>query len=252
MIEAGTLNSAIKAGVGELVFAHPKGNSLPGELLRAIATQIDQFGDDKSVRVILLKSEGERTFCAGASFDELLAVSNFDESKEFFGGFSQVILAIRRCAKLVIARVQGKAVGGGVGVISACDYALATEAASIKLSELALGIGPFIIGPAVRRKLGLAGFGTLAIDADWKDAAWAKTHGLYAETYKTIPELDEGVNALTARLASFNPEAMSFLKSVLWEGTDNWEELVPARVDITAKLAITDFVQDTVAGLKKT
>ena len=250
MTEAGSVKAEIREGVGEICFSHPKGNSLPGELLREIASQVDAYGEDRDVRVILLKSEGEKAFCGGASFDEFLAISNLQESTHFFSGFATLILSMRRSPKLVIARVQGKAVGGGVGVVAAADYALATEAASIRLSELALGIGPFIIGPAVERKVDRARFAALSIDAEWRDAKWAESAGLYSQVLPSIDELDRATNELSSKLAKSNPEAMAQLKSVLWEGTESWEELLRSRVGITAELALSDFAQGVVTRLK--
>lgn len=250
MVEAGTIKSSVKDGIGEICFFHPKGNSLPGELLRGLAAQVDAFGEDDNVKVVLLKSQGDRAFCAGASFDEFLAISDFEESKRFFSGFAQLILAMRRCPKFIVARVQGKVVGGGVGVVAAADYALATEAASVRLSELALGIGPFIIGPAVERKVGLAAYGAMGIDADWYDANWARDNGLFVNTFLDVAALDEGISDLMSKLTTFNPDAMAELKRILWEGTEHWEELVHSRVDITAKLVLTDFVKETVSKIK--
>ncbi|MCB0333877.1 MAG: enoyl-CoA hydratase/isomerase family protein [Bdellovibrionales bacterium] len=250
MVESGTLQTSLQNGVGTITFSHPKGNSLPGELLRQIASQIDTFGSDDSVRILLLQSEGERAFCAGASFDELLAVSTLEESREFFSGFAKVILAIRRCPKFVVARVQGKFVGGGVGVISACDYALATESALGKLSEIALGFGPFIIGPAVERKIGKAAFSAMGIDAEWKDALWCKEQGLFAEVYPDITSLDKALGELLSKLSEYNPEAIARMKEILWEGTEHWEKLLSDRVEITANLAISEFVQAKVSSFK--
>lgn len=251
-MEQGNSSIEIDSGIGIVQFSHPKGNSLPGILLRQIASQIDTLGENPGVKVVLLRSDGEKTFCGGASFDEFLAISDIESSTNFFSGFAKVILAIRRCPKFVVARVQGKAVGGGVGVAAACDYAMATDAASIRLSELALGIGPFIIGPIVQRKLGVAAFSALSIGADWRDASWAARHGLYANVYNSVAELDSEVKAFCEKLTSANPDAMAALKRVLWEGTENWEELLFSRVAITAKLALSDFAKNIVTNLKNT
>ncbi len=250
-MDAGTVRTAIADGVGTVTFSHPRGNSLPGQLLRTLAGAIDQLAANAAVRVLVLESAGEKTFCAGASFDELLSVKSLEQSRTFFSGFALVILAMRRCPKFIIARVQGKAVGGGVGLVAAADYVLASEAAAVRLSELALGIGPFVIGPAVERRIGAAAFGEMAIDADWRDAQWARAHGLFAQTYPTLIALDEAVRQLAARLAAFHPEAMRRLKSVLWEGTEQWEQLLTERYQITAELALTDFVQGAIAAANR-
>lgn len=250
MGENGSLEFEASSGIGSITFGHPKGNSLPGALLSKIASQIEAYSQDDDVRVILLKSVGEKAFCAGASFAEFLAVSNLDESKAFFGGFAKVITAIRKSPKIVVSRVQGKVVGGGVGIVSASDYAIATEAAAAKLSEIALGIGPFIIGPAVERKIGLNNFAAMGIDADWREASWCAEVGLYSKVVADIPALDSAVSEMLAKLAGFNPAAMANLKQVLWQGTESWDSLLAERVGITAELALTDFVQSTIQGLQ--
>lgn len=250
-MDAGTVHTVIADGIGTVTFSHPRGNSLPGQLLRALAGAIDQLAASAAVRVLVLESGGEKTFCAGASFDELLSVKNLEQSRTFFSGFALVILAMRRCPKFIIARVQGKAVGGGVGLIAAADYVLASDAAAVRLSELALGIGPFVIGPAVERKIGAAAFGEMAIDADWRSAEWARARGLFAQTYPSVVALDEAVRQLATRLAAFHPEAMRQLKAVLWEGTEQWEQLLAERYQITASLALTEFVQGAIAAANR-
>lgn len=250
MKDEGFVEGTVENGVGTLLFGHPKSNSLPGRVLRQIAEQVREFSRDPAVRVILLKSQGEKAFCAGASFDELLSVKTLEESEYFFGGFAEVILALRECPKVVVARVQGKVVGGGVGVVSACDYVLATDGASIKLSELALGIGPFIIGPPVERKIGKIAYGAMGLDAEWRDAKWAKENGLFVEVLADIKALDEAVEKQLEYFAAANPEALYHLKTILWKDTEHWKTLVPERVKITAKLALTDFVQQKVQAFK--
>ncbi len=231
-------------GIGVIEFSHPQSNSMPGELLRALANAITTAGKDPEVIVILLKSTGEKAFCAGASFDELLAVTDEHEGKNFFMGFAQVINAMRQAPKFIIGRVQGKCVGGGVGLASAVDYCLATEAADVKLSELAVGIGPFVVGPAVERKIGEAAFSQLAINAGtWKNAQWAKEKGLFAEIFPSIAALDDGVEALIKSLLSFNPEAMAEMKKVFWSGTEHWDDLLPQRAAISGRLVLSEFTK---------
>lgn len=238
-------------GIGTIEFGHPASNSLPGAVLDALASAIDEATADEACKVIILKSWGDRAFCAGASFDELIAIQNEDEGLVFFSGFSKVILAARRSTKFVIARVQGKAVGGGVGIAAAADYAVATKFASVKLSELAIGIGPFVVGPAVERKMGKAGFTTLAIDAaTWYDAQWAKSHGLYTEVYDDAQLLDESVDALARRLAQSNPQAMAELKKAFWTGTDHWETLLPERAAISGRLVLSEFTREAINRFK--
>ena len=238
-------------GVAVVTFAHPRSNSLPGAVLADLASTLRGLGDRDDVKVVVLGSAGDRAFCAGASFDELIAISDEQEGLDFFMGFANVINAIRTLPKLVIGRVQGKAVGGGVGVASATDYCLATKYAAVKLSELAVGIGPFVVGPAVERKLGVSGMSQLAIDAtEWRSAEWAAQHGLYASVHEDAEELDAAVDALASRLASSNPEAMAEMKRTFWRGTEDWDGLLAERAAISGRLVLSDFTRQAIAKFK--
>lgn len=249
--EGGYVRSEIDHGIATIEFFHPAGNSLPAAILNDLAKTINDIGIDDRVKVIILRSEGEKAFCAGASFDELIAISNESEGKAFFSGFANVINAMRRCHKLIIGRVQGKAVGGGVGLVAATDYAIAIDTASIKLSELAVGIGPFVVGPAVERKTGTSAFSQLAIDAtEWRSAEWAKRHSLYAEVHPGIAELDDAVNKLAERLAHSSPEAMAQLKKIFWQGTDHWDTLLSERAAISGKLVLSEFTRSAIHAFK--
>lgn len=248
----GYVHYNVENGIGEIEFFHPLSNSLPAEILKDLAKTINNLGTDERVRVIILKSGGNRAFCAGASFNELMAVGNEAEGKKFFSGFGLVINAMRKCHKFIITRIQGKAVGGGVGIIAASDYAIATDQSSIKLSELSLGIGPFVVGPAVRRKIGVSGYSQLTIDAtEWRSADWSKKHGLYCEIHSSIAALDEAVVRLARRLAQTSPEAMIRLKKIFWEGTENWDELLEARAAISGRLVLSDFTRNAIDSFKK-
>jgi methylglutaconyl-CoA hydratase len=247
----GHVSTQINNGIGTVSFFHPQSNSLPGEILRKLAQEIENLGNNSEVKVIVLKSEGEKAFCAGASFDELIAIENLEQGKTFFSGFAGVINAIRKAPKFVIARVQGKAVGGGVGLASAADYTLATNTASVKLSELAVGIGPFVVGPAVERKIGSASFASLSINAtDWKTAEWAQEKGLYAEVYNTIDELNFAVDKLAEKLAGSNPEAMLQLKRIIWLGTENWDTLLMDRAEVSGNLVLSEFTKNAISAFK--
>jgi methylglutaconyl-CoA hydratase len=248
----GFVNSEVANGICTITFSHPASNSLPGDILSKLAKAIHSEGLDIDTRVIVLKSSGERAFCAGASFDEILSLKNESEGLEFFSGFANVINAIRTCPKFVIGRVQGKAVGGGVGLAAAVDHCFATKHASIKLSELAIGIGPFVVGPAIERKVGTSGFSQLSIDAtSWKDASWAAQYGLYAEVFENTEEMDNAVNRLTTQLASSSPEAMKELKRVLWKGTGNWGDLLKELAQISGRLILSDFSKEAIKSFKK-
>ena len=242
--DQGRVGHEVHDGIGTIRFYHPKGNSLPGALLRALAHEVDVLAKDPAVRVVVLRSEGSGPFCAGASFDELRSIGDAATGKEFFMGFARLILAMRRCPKFVIARVHGKAVGGGVGVCAAADYAIATVGSSVKLSELAVGIGPFVVGPVIEKKIGLAAFQALAIDAtEWRDAQWAYRAGLFAQLTDNQEALDGAVQTLAMRLARSNPEAMALLKQAFWQGTEHWDELLERRAEASGTLVLSDFTR---------
>ncbi len=248
----GSVTTTVEDGVATVSFFHPAHNSLPGRLLAELAAAIERAGASSEVRVVVLKSAGDRTFCAGASFDELLAIGNFEAGKRFFMGFARVINAMRKCPKFIIGRVQGKAVGGGVGLAAATDYCLATRYAAVKLSELAIGIGPFVVGPAVERKIGTSAMTQLAIDAtEWRPASWALDRGLYAALYDTAEALDEAVSLLAGQLAASNPEAMRLLKATFWQGTGHWDELLEERAAMSGQLVLSDFTTQAIERFRQ-
>ena len=241
----GTLLTVIENKIATVQFGHPASNSFPRVLLDRLTNELTYLSENNEISVIVLKSEGNGAFCAGASFDELLAVSTFDEGTRFFTGFANLINAMRTCKKIIIGRIQGKAVGGGVGIIAACDYALATLESSIKLSELAIGIGPFVIEPAVSRKIGKIAMSEMTLAAhEWKTASWALQKGLYAKVLETKEELDLEVDTFSRRLASYNPDALAEMKKIFWEGTAHWDKLLKERAAVSGKLVLSDFTKN--------
>jgi len=234
-------------GIATIEFQTPKGNSLPGVLLEGLAEQITALGEHPAVRVIVLRSGGTGPFCAGASFDELIAIEDEASGREFFSGFARVILAMIRVPKFVLSRVHGKAAGGAVGLIAASDFSFAVQSASAKLSELAVGIGPFVVGPVIEKKIGLAAYSAMAVDADWRDAAWGERHGLYSRVFETSAEMDTSLDTLARTLASSNPEAMAALKRVFWAGTDGWDALLAERAGMSGSLVLSDFTRNAIA-----
>jgi len=241
----------IKNKVGYIEFFHPSHNSLPSNLLTELSRTITNAGEDESIKVIVLKSGGDRTFCAGASFEELVDISNEEMGKAFFSGFANVINAMRKCPKFIVGRIQGKTVGGGVGLASATDYCMATKFAAIKLSELNVGIGPFVVGPAVQRKLGLSAMSQIAIDANtFYSAEWAQQKGLFTQVYETVEELDETVKTFAENLCNYNPKAMSEMKTMFWRGTEDWDQLLIQRAKISGRLVLSDFTKETLKKYK--
>jgi methylglutaconyl-CoA hydratase len=248
----GSLYTKIENKIATVEFGHPASNSFPGELLQRLTDELNLLSHNPDVAVIVLRSEGDKAFCAGASFDELLAVSTLEQGSVFFSGFANVINAMRNCSKLIIGRIQGKAVGGGVGLAAACDYALATTESAVKLSEFTIGIGPFVIAPAVERKMGKAALAEMTLAAhEWKNAYWAQEKGLYAKVFETIADLDKELDVFTSKLASYNPEALSEMKNVLWEGTENWDTLLTERARISGRLVLSDFTKQALGQFKK-
>jgi methylglutaconyl-CoA hydratase len=246
------VRSSFNHGITTIEFFHPQSNSLPGRILEELAQSIHAAGNDTETKVIVLRSEGEKAFCAGASFDELVAIKNEEEGLGFFSGFANVINAMRICPKFIIGRIHGKCVGGGVGLAAAVDYAIATESAEVKLSELAVGIGPFVVGPAVERKIGASAFSQLAIDATmWRNADWARRKGLFAELHPNTIDMDEAIYRLSHVLVQSNPDAMAEMKKIFWKGTEHWGELLPERAAISGKLILSDFSRKAIEKFKK-
>ena len=250
--ENGSLYSNIVNGIASLEFGHPASNSFPLELLERLQKEFQKLGADDSVKLIILRSEGDKAFCAGASFDELMAIADLQQGKVFFSGFANVINAMRKCGKLIIGRIHGKTVGGGVGLAAACDYCFATEQASIKLSELSIGIGPFVIAPAVERKMGVAALAELSLAAhEWKNAYWAQEKGLYARVFENMGELDRELELFSEKLSSYNPEALQQMKNILWESTGEWDYLLQERAAISGELVLSEFTRNSLQKFKK-
>jgi len=247
---AGRVAVHVIDGIATVAFHHPKGNSLPGTLLTRLAREISALGTNRDARVIVLRSEGGGPFCAGASFDELTSISTPEAGKEFFSGFSRVILAMIRAPQFVLVRVQGKAAGGAVGLVAASDYSFAMRSAPARLSELAIGIGPFVVGPCIERKIGLAAFSTMTVDADWHDAEWCERHGLYSRLFDTVAEMDAAIEARAQALAASNPEAVAKLKRIFWAGTENWDQLLAERAAMSGTLVLSEFTRSAIAHFK--
>jgi methylglutaconyl-CoA hydratase len=246
----GAVTASVANGVGVVEFSHPKGNSLPGALLRKLATTIAETGKRDDVLVLSLRSGGTGPFCAGASFDELAAIQDERQGKDFFLGFARVILAMIRCTKPIVTRVQGKVAGGGIGVVAASDYVIATDHSQLRLSELAVGIGPFVVGPVIERKVGSGVFGAMALDAEWRSAKWALEIGLYAQVHDSAQGLDSAYDGFVAQIAKANPEATRLIKGTLWEGTEGWDTLLDERAAMSGKLVLSEFTRKAIAAFK--
>jgi len=250
-MESGYVQYSVSNGIGTVTFFHPQSNSLPGSLLQELGDVIHRAGADSESVVLILRSAGEKAFCAGASFDELVAIQDLEGGQSFFSGFAHVILAMRACPKLIIGRVHNKAVGGGVGLAASVDYCFATEKSSIKLSELAVGIGPFVVGPAVERKMGVSAMSQLAIDASsWRTATWAREKGLYQDVFDTEEAMDQAIEILANKLVKSNPEAMRELKQIFWRNTEDWTTLLYERAGISGRLVLSDFTRNAISQFK--
>lgn len=247
----GFVNQELKNNISEITFGHPKSNSLPGEILELLAQTILDEGAKEEVKAILLKSEGDKAFCAGASFDELLSIDELENSKKFFGGFAKVLNALRSCGKLVIVRVQGKTTGGGVGIACAADYCFATKDSALALTELNLGIGPFVIGPYVERKMGKSAYAAMSIDADFRSADWCEKHDVYHSVSENIEMMDEEIKDFMEKLSTRSSDALSLIKKVSWEGTEHFEQLMPERILMSASLILEDSAKENIGKIKE-
>lgn len=249
-VHQGGVTTAIADGIGVLTFQHPKSNSLPARVLAKLADEVDRLSNDAGVRVITLQSEGTGAFCAGASFDELTQLESAEGGQQFFSGFGRVILAMIRSPKFIITGVQGRAAGGAVGLIAASDYSFAVRTASAKLSELAVGLGPFVVGPVIEKKIGLSAFTGMAVDADWRDAEWCERHGLYTRLCDNAAEMRAAVDKLAATLSASNPDAMTGLKKVFWLGTEHWDAMLAERAGMSGRMAMSDFTKKAIGAFK--
>ncbi len=251
-IKEGYVKIEREHGITTIEFFHPQSNSLPSKILETLALDIHSEGLNTDTKVIILRSDGEKIFCSGASFDELSAIKTEEQGLRFFNGFANVINSMRNCPKLIIVRVQGKCIGGGVGIAAAADYAIAAEGAEIKLSELSLGIGPFVVGPAVERKLGTSAFSQLAIDASMsRPAEWARRKGLYAELHADVAGMDDSITRLSTTLSHYNPEATKELKKMLWKGTEHWDEFLSERAGISGRLVLSRHTKEFIEKFKQ-
>ncbi|MCC7246775.1 MAG: enoyl-CoA hydratase/isomerase family protein [Saprospiraceae bacterium] len=250
--QQGYVRTAITAeGIANITFYHPNHNSLPSRLLQSLVEAFDHAGQQDAVKVIVLRSAEHKTFCAGASFDELTSITDLETGHRFFGGFGRVINAMRRCPKIIVGRIHGKSVGGGVGLSAATDFCLASQFAAFRLSELAVGFGPFVIGPAVERKVGVGTFSQLSLTpADWRSAEWGQQHGLYQEVFATVEQMDEYLDQFCQNFCSYSPQALLELKRVFWQGTDHWETLLDERAAISGRLSLTAHSKNAIAAFK--
>lgn len=248
----GQVSVKIEGKIAEVSFYHPASNSFPSVQLQKLTDVLSDLNKNKTVTLIVLKSEGEKAFCAGASFDELLQVSNLEEGNRFFSGFANVINAMRKSNKLIVGRIHGKAVGGGVGLMAACDYVFGTEKTAVKLSELAIGIGPFVIEPAVSKKIGTTAMTEMTLEAtEWKSAQWAFEKGLITKLFSSTEEMDEALVQFTNQLSSYNPDALYEMKKAIWQGTENWDNLLYERAAISGRLVLSDFTKNALNQFKK-
>jgi methylglutaconyl-CoA hydratase len=251
-VKDGYVKSEVHNGIANVEFFHPQSNALPSRILEELAKEIHSISHDEDARVVILRSSGDKAFCAGASFEELAAIKNAEEGLAFFSGFAHLINEMRKCPKMIIGRIHGKCVGGGIGIAAAVDYCIAVDKAEIRLSELALGIGPFVVGPPVERKIGISAFSQVALDATlWRSADWAKRKGLFAEVHETIENMDDSIQRLASALSHSNPVAMAEMKKIFWKGTEHWDTLLFERAAISGRLVLSEFTQNAIAKFKQ-
>lgn len=233
------IHYAAEYGIGRIEFFHSRGNALTSTMLREITSFIRAAGEDPEIKIVMIQSAGEASFCGGASLDELMECDSVKEARDFFMGFAHLLTAIRTCPKLVVVRVQGKVVGGGLGIVAVADLAFATVEASIRLSELSIGLGPFVIGAAVERKIGISAFSELTyLSSIWKDAHWAKEKGLFSAVFETLAALDIAMAAQIIELETYAPEAIALTKKMFWAQTPEWSDELEKRAGYSAKLWI--------------
>jgi enoyl-CoA hydratase/carnithine racemase len=249
-MKEGFVKLDIENKIATINFYHPKSNSLPTDLLKDLTKKFNMLSEEASVNAVILKSDGENAFCAGASFDELFEINNFEDGKEFFMGFARLINSIRKCSKIVVGRIHGKVVGGGVGLVSVCDYSFATESASLRLSELALGLGPFVVGPPIERKIGKEAFVEMSLDCQWRKADWAKQHGFYHEVFDNLDELDENIDNFSKQLSERSLDALTSLKKIFWEETDHWDALLEERAESSGRLVLSEYTKKFIEEFK--
>jgi methylglutaconyl-CoA hydratase len=251
-LKDGYVKSEVHNGIANVEFFHPQSNALPARILEELAKEIHSIAQDEDARVVILQSSGDKAFCAGASFEELAAIKNAEQGLAFFSGFAHLINEMRKCPKMIICRVHGKCVGGGIGIAAAADYCIAVDKAEIRLSELALGIGPFVVGPPVERKIGLSAFSQLALDATlWRSADWGKRKGLFAEVHESIDNMDDSIQRLAIALSHSNPVAMAEMKKIFWKGTEHWDTLLFERAAISGRLVLSEFTQNAIAKFRQ-
>lgn len=247
----GSLHSRISKGIATIEFGHPKANSLTSALLEGLMQEFNSLSENDKVSLILLKSKGEGAFCAGASFDELLQIDNLTDATHFFNGFANVFLAMRNCKKPIVGQIQGKATGGGVGLIAACDYTLATENAWIRLPELAIGIAPFVIAPVLIRKIGTTALNEMYMTPNlWKESHWAQRYNLYTQVLKNIKELNEQTAHFTENLAKINSNVLAEMKQITWKNTENWSEELHKNATLSAKFLLSEETKSILMNFK--
>lgn len=244
MTDSGTVVYTASPPLAHIEFYHPKGNSLPSRILEELTLAFRRASEEPDLRVITLQSRGDGAFCGGANLDELRAIRDFESGKAYFMRIAELLTAMRDTPGCIIAKVQGPAVGGGVGLIAASDFVCAGQDAPVRLSEVSLGIGPFVIGPAVIRKIGLSAFSTLSLDAGtWYDAHWARSFGLYNRVVESHVELDRVAEQLAGDLAASGPSAVTTLKRELWRGENDWPARLEESAEQSAKLLMTEHTQ---------
>lgn len=209
-------------------------NAFDDTLIQSLTKAFTRLGKDANVRVIILRAEGS-AFCAGADLNwmQRSVDFSFSENVQDAHHLAAMLKAIYDCPKPVIARVHGAAFGGGVGLVAACDIALATESAKFCLSETRLGLIPAVISPFVVPKIGQTAARRYFLTAEVFSATQAAHLNLVTEVASDEAALDALLAKIVGAILANGPEALSQSKVLLEQITHfAWDRAV----DITTKM----------------
>jgi len=205
-------------GVVTLTLDRPeRHNALCAPLVEALAASLERLASDEGVRAVVLTGEG-RSFCAGADIGEMRAAADAtpEDNERDARRLASLLQRLDRFPRPTLARVQGNAFGGALGLIAACDIAVAADTAVFSLSEVRLGIAPAMISPYVLRAIGLRQARRLCLTGERFGAAAAARIGLLHEAVAG-EQLDATVDGIVSDLLHGAPGAQAAIKTLLAE-----------------------------------